>query len=207
MRGGDPQVRITRTLDSLELSKQRHEALVRKYQREITILTNEARRMKQLAGGEPDADIRPRIMHLLRKREVLRKQVLSLRARIENLFAHELTVEQSILIAEHVEVLRGVQNLHTPTVESVDTLMDACSRMTERVCEVSELLSEPQDIQWDEDQLEHELDTLLEDTPVEIPVEIPVDAPVEIPVAPVEIPVVPESSVSCERNPLSLAQT
>lgn len=192
MRKVDASAKIIRTLDTLEFSKQRHEALIRKYQREIEILTNEALRVNQLAGREPNTDIKPRVLHVLRKRAILRKQVNTLRARVECLFAHELTLEQSVLVTEHINVIKGVRDaLNTlQPVESVVSLTDTVQSLTERVCEVSELLSEPtMHTQIDDDDLEDELAKLLEPEVPVAPPEVPVPEFPEVPVAPPEVAV------------------
>ena len=162
MRAVDTSVLLLETLDALEISKQRHEALVRKYRRSIDVATHEARRVQQLTNGEPGADTKTRVLFLLRKRAILRASVMRLQTRIASLFERELVLEQSALLAQHIHVIKGSVRVLQAVVPSVDDTEDLSSTLhdlTARVCEVSALLSEHGDHEdsVDEAALEREL--------------------------------------------------
>jgi hypothetical protein len=145
------QLKITDTLAKLEISKEQHAALVRKYVREINVSTAEARRAHALTHGEPstDFDTRLHILAILRRRAVLRRSVATLRGRINSLFAHELTLEQGLLLVDHMSTMKSVRDAlsvatDSAAVESATDIMEKVSEMTDRICEVSDLLAEPQ---------------------------------------------------------------
>lgn len=159
------QLKLTETLAKLEISKEQHAALVRKYVREINVSTTEARRAYALTHGEPssDFDTRGHVLSILRRRAVLRRSVATLRGRMTSLFAHELTLEQGLLLVEHMGTMKGVRDaLQVVTVanaaEDANDIMDKVGEMTDRICEVSDLLAEPTiTMDIDESALEDEL--------------------------------------------------
>jgi|TARA_B110000902_G_C13928975_1_gene445111 hypothetical protein len=168
MRSNDTEkarLKLNETLAKLEISKEQHAALVRKYVREINVSTNEARRAHALAHGEPstDFDTRGHVLSILRRRAVLRRSVATLRGRMTSLFAHELTLEQGLLLVEHMSTMKSVRDaLQVATdanaADNALDIMEKVGEMTDRICEVSDLLAEPTiTMEIDESVLEDEL--------------------------------------------------
>ena len=162
------------TLDQMTLSKEKHEALVRKYMRDIDICTSEARRVYALTSGEPSTNARSHALSIMRRRAILQRTVDTLRLRIASLFQHELSLEQGMLLADHISTVRQVRDTLqaiTPDVDNVHDLIDTVNTMTDRVCEISELLAEPTvSADIDEADIERELNMLIgEPQPVQTP--------------------------------------
>ena len=165
LRPIDTSALLLETLDALEISKQRHEALVRKYRRTIDLTTHEARRVQQLTNGEPGADTKTQVIFLLRKRAILRASVHRLQVRIASLFERELVLEQSALLAQHIHVIKGsvrVLESTAPTVNDAQELSSTLHELTARVCEVSDLIAETDNHEdtVDDATLERELSEL-----------------------------------------------
>ena len=175
MRGPEDHVKkFEATLDQMKLSKEKHEALTRKYMRDIDICTKEARRIYALRRDEPSVNTREHALSILRRRAILQRSVMQLRARIASLFQHELSLEQGMLLADHIATVKCVRDTLSdimPNPDSVHDLVDTVNTMTDRVCEVSELLAEPQLIAEVSDvDLERELMDLMEEPPRVLPV-------------------------------------
>ena len=190
----DAQAKFEATLEQMTISKEKHEALVRKYMRDIDIATTEARRIYTLTKGEPSTNTRSHVLSILRRRAILQRSVDSLRDRIASLFQHELSLEQGMLLADHISTVKRVRDTLfaiAPDPDAAHDLIDTVNTMTDRVCEVSELLAEPQLCpNIDEGELEREFMELLESS--EPPPLIP-EAPPLVPSLPPEVPVAPST--------------